>query len=114
MHLEVLSKEPVEPSVPLMRRPSILNFSFRWPWFYGLRQKNSGINLLIFLFFLSVRVLAALVVSLLAGLLPAAATAAGQTWQDNDDVRAAAESYLRDRVGKRAGRTARREEYHVE
>lgn len=51
------------------------------------------------------RVLPALVASLLATLLPAADAAAGQAWQDNDDIRAAAESYLRDRVGKRAGRT---------
>jgi flagella basal body P-ring formation protein FlgA len=31
--------------------------------------------------------------------------AAVQPWQDNDDIRAAAESFLRDRVGRRAGRT---------
>ena len=38
--------------------------------------------------------------------LPAThSAAAAQAWQDNDDIRAAAESYLRDRIGKRAGRT---------
>ena len=36
---------------------------------------------------------------------PTSNPAAAQAWQDNDDIRAAAESYLRDRVGKGAGRT---------
>ena len=47
----------------------------------------------------------ALLPYLLIALIAAAHPAAAQDWQDNDEIRAAAESYLRDRVGKRAGRT---------
>ena len=53
----------------------------------------------------ALRTCRALLPCLLLALLAAVHPAAAQDWQDNNEIRAAAESFLRDRVGKRAGRT---------